>query len=129
MNAVPSVPPRRKRILLVEDEIAAGDALAHLLGERYDVVVARDGVEGAEMAAKSPPDLIVTDVTMPRLDGVAMVRHIREQQGLKVPVIFLTALDAPIAVIAGIAAGARHYMTKPVDINDLERRIGRALRI
>jgi DNA-binding response OmpR family regulator len=128
MNAFPSTPPRRKSILLVEDDIAAGNAIAQVLGERYDVTVARDGVEGAEMAAKRPPDLIVSDVTMPRLDGVSMVRRIREQLGVKVPVIFLTALDSPTAVIAGIAVGARHYLTKPVDLNDLERRIGRALR-
>jgi DNA-binding response OmpR family regulator len=129
MNAPRSTPPRRRRILLVEDDIAAGNAIAHVLSERYDVTLARDGVEGAEMAAKCPPDLIVSDVTMPRLDGVSMVRLIREQLGSRVPVIFLTALDSPPAMIAGIAVGARHYLAKPVDLNDLEKRIGRALHV
>lgn len=128
MSATRAAPPGRKRILLVEDDIPARDVLASVLGARYEVVVAGDGAEGAEMAAELPPDLILTDVTMPRLDGVAMVRQIRERQGLRVPVIFLTALDAPTAVIAGIAAGARHYITKPVDLGYLEKRIGRALR-
>jgi two-component system response regulator MprA len=118
---------RRKRVLIVDDEPAARDALARALSETYDVVVAGDGVEGVEMAAKSRPDLIVSDVTMPRLDGIAMVRQIREGQGLKVPVIFVTALGSPTQVIAGISVGARHYLTKPVDIDDLEQRIARAL--
>ena len=129
MNARTSIPPRRRRILLVEDDVAAGDAMAQALSERYDVSVARDGVEGADMAATFRPDLIVTDVTMPRLDGVSMVRRIREQLGSKVPVIFLTALDSPKDVIAGIGAGARHYLSKPVDLNDLEKRIGRTLHV
>jgi DNA-binding response OmpR family regulator len=80
-------------------------------------------MEGIHAAASSPLDLIVTDVSMPRLDGFGMVRRIREQQVRKVPVIFLTALDSPRNVIAGIAAGARHYLAKPVDLKDLERRV------
>ncbi len=125
--ATASMRPERKRILIVEDDTGALSALAYALGARYDVVVARDGVEGAEVAAKSPPDLIITDVTMPRLDGIGMVRRIREQQAAKVPVIFVSALDSPMAVVAGIAAGARHYLTKPLDLNDLEKRIVRVL--
>jgi DNA-binding response OmpR family regulator len=73
------------------------------------------------------PDLIISVVTMPRLDGLGMVRRIRAQQTFKVPIIFLTALDSPADVIAGIAAGARNYLTKPVDIHELERRVARAL--
>lgn len=112
----------------MDDDVAVGDAIAQALGDRYDVTVARDGVEGVECAARQRPDLVVSDVTMPRLDGLSMVRRLRAELGAKVPVIFLTALDTPRDVIAGIGAGALHYLSKPVDLNDLERRIGKALR-
>lgn len=122
-----SIPPRKRRILIVEDEIAARDALYHVLSFHYEVIVASDGVEGVDLAAKLPPDLILSDVSMPKLDGFAMVRRIRAQLGRKVPVIFLTALNSPRAVIDGISAGARHFLTKPVNLADLERRVQRAL--
>jgi DNA-binding response OmpR family regulator len=126
---ITSIPPRKRRILVVEDEIAARDALYRVLSLDYEVMVAGDGVEGAEVAAKTPPDLILSDVSMPRLDGFGMVRRIRAKLGRKVPVIFLTALDSPRAVIDGISAGARHYLTKPVSLTELERRVQRALGI
>lgn len=124
---ITSIPPRRRRILVVDDEAAVRDALFQALGARYDVTVAGDGGEGADLAAKVLPDLILSDVSMPRLDGFEMVRRIRAQLGRKVPVIFLTALDSPRAVIEGISVGARHYLTKPVNLTDLERRVARAL--
>ena len=118
---------RRKVVLVVDDDPGARDALLQLLSDRYDVVTAMDGVDGFEMATLLDPDLIVTDVTMPRLDGVAMVKRIRARMQRKAPVIFLTGCDTPSDVIAGISAGARHYLSKPVDINDLERRIEHAI--
>jgi DNA-binding response OmpR family regulator len=127
MNAISLTPARRKHILLVEDDAGAAEALARVLSEQYDVVVARDGMEGLAMASKSSPDLIISDVTMPRLDGFAMVRHIRSHLARKVPVIFVSGSNAPADVIAGIRAGARHYLTKPVDLQELESRIARAL--
>jgi DNA-binding response OmpR family regulator len=120
-------PLRRKRILVVEDEPDSGDILAQFLGGQYDVVVARDGIEGLTKATDWAPDLIISDVSMPGLDGLTMVQHLRFRLGLKVPVIFLTALDSPSDVIAGIASGARHYLTKPVDLSDLKKRVTRVL--
>jgi DNA-binding response OmpR family regulator len=127
MPRIPAVDSRRRRILIVDDEVAARLALARLLSEDYEVMVAGDGVEGAEAALAFQPDLVISDVTMPRLDGLGMVRRIRAQQAYKMPVIFLTALDSPRDVIAGIAAGARNYLTKPIDIDELSRRVARAL--
>ena len=101
--------------------------LAQFFSALYDVAVARDGIEGIEQADKFAPDLIVSDVGLPRLGGLEMVRHIRARTGLKVPVIFLTALSDPSDIIAGISAGARHYLTKPVELSDLKKRVARAL--
>lgn len=116
----------KKRILLVDDDPAALRVLAEALEDDYEIVTATDGIAGLAAAATAP-DLIVTDVNMPRLDGVEMIQRIRDQLGLRVPVIFLTAMDSPRDVIAGIAAGARHYMPKPVNLAQLEQRIARAL--
>lgn len=118
---------RKKRILVVEDEPDSGDLLALALGTEYDVEVARDGVEGVERAAAWEPDLVITDVNMPRLSGLEMVRHLRRRQGLKAPVIFVTSLGAPSDIIAGISVGARHYLTKPVELDDLREKVARAL--
>lgn len=126
MIALPAI-PRKKRILVVEDEADSGDLLAHALGAQYDVVVARDGMEGVERAAEWQPDLVISDVSMPRLSGLDMVRHLRRKQGLKAPVIFITALNAPGDIIAGISAGARHYLRKPVEFDDLKKKVARAL--
>ena len=124
---IPPARPRRHLILVVDDDTASTDLLAKVLRPHYDVMVANDGVQGFEMATKSRPDLIITDVTMPRLDGLAMVRLIRARLQCKLPVILLTGRNAAADVIAGIGAGALHYLTKPVDIVDLESRVARAL--
>lgn len=123
-----ATPSGKKRILVVEDERTAGRMLARLLSDDYDVELAVDGVEGLQRALELPgPDLIITDVTMPGLDGVTMIERIRALSPRKVPVIFLTACGAPQDVARGIRAGARSYMIKPVDIDQLELRIKRAL--
>ena len=126
---VTSIPPaNKKRILVVEDEPMAGRMLVRLLSDEYDVDLASNGIEGLQKALATPaPDLIITDVTMPGVDGVTMVERIRAAAPRKAPVIFLTARGAPHDVVRGIHAGARHYMVKPVDIGELEKRIKRAL--
>jgi DNA-binding response OmpR family regulator len=122
-----AVVPRKKRILVVDDEADCSDLLAHFFRNQYEVVIARDGMDGMEKAANSQPDLIISDVSMPGLSGVDMVRLIRVRLGLRVPVIFLSALNEPKDIIAGISAGARHYLAKPVNLADLKQRVARAL--
>lgn len=117
----------RKKILLAEDEHVAGDALARILTASYDVIRARDGLEGVRLALATPPDLILTDVAMPNLDGLAMARTIRAKLGRKIPLIVMTAHGRPADVVAGIQAGAKHYLVKPIDVDDLERKVKHAL--
>ena len=119
--------PKKKRILIVDDEPDSSDMLAQFLGAQYDVVVAHDGLEGIEEAARQRPDLIISDVSMPKLGGLDMVRVIRVRHGLRAPVIFVSGKGSPQDIIAGITAGARHYLTKPVDLQDLKKRVYRAL--
>jgi len=121
-------PPTRARILVVEDDESTLHALAGWLSYDYDVVTARDGIEGLERALESPPDVIVADVWMPRLDGVTMVRRMKQIAALRpIPVLFLTGQTMPASVIAGIAAGARAYLPKPIDLDVLDRKLRSAL--
>lgn len=120
----------RRRVLIVEDDEPTRRLLAITLRRNYDVVCAADGREGLTLAGIAPfPDLILTDVMMPHLDGLQMVREIKKREPLrKVPVIFLTAKGGAIDVAAGIGAGARHYLVKPVKLAALEEMVKSILR-
>ncbi len=122
--------PVRARLLLVEDDESTRTALAQWLRYEYDVVTAVDGIDALETAAAMtpPPDVILTDVWMPRLDGISMVRRMKNIDGLRrVPVIFLTGQTSVQSVVAGIAAGARAYLPKPVELDMLDRKLRSAL--
>jgi DNA-binding response OmpR family regulator len=124
-----STHPARKRILVVDDESDALRALAILLSDEHDVITADDGLEGLEAALSDPhPDLVITDVAMPGIDGVTMVRRMKQYDDLRrVPVIFLTGQSSVQCVVSGISAGARAYLIKPIDPDVLERKVRSAL--
>lgn len=118
----------RPRVLLVEHEDAALRTLARWLAPDYDVVTASDGIGGLQRATELRPDVVITAVRMPRLDGVSMVRRMKQMDGLRgVPVIFVTGLTTPEGIIAGLSAGARAYLHKPVDLDVLARKLRSAL--
>lgn len=118
----------KKRVLVVDDELSALRALSSLLVEDgFDVTTASNGREGLEAAQAILPDLIVTDVNMPEMDGFSMIRQIHDTLG-RIPVIFMTVRDRPLDVVVAINEGARHYVHKPVDYADLEAKVRRALR-
>ncbi|AKT43129.1 chemotaxis protein CheY [Chondromyces crocatus] len=119
----------KKRILVVEDEQDVAFMIARFLGTEYDVAVAMNGQQGLEMAFDEPrPELIITDVMMPKLDGISMVKRIRERDpNRKTPVIFLTAKSAPMDIVAGIQAGAKHYITKPFQFDELRKKVRKVL--
>jgi two-component system alkaline phosphatase synthesis response regulator PhoP len=122
-----SVDLASKRILVVDDELGTRRAIALLLGE-YQVFTAADGIEGLEVAVREHPDLVVTDVWMPRADGVVMVRCMKQIPELRhVPVIFLTGQTSVQSMVAGISAGAWAYLPKPIDPDILERKVRSAL--
>lgn len=126
----PQAGAAKRRVLIVEDDEPTRRLLAITLRRNYDVLIAADGMEGLELAfTQPPPDLIVTDVMMPRLDGLQMVKEIkRRDPSRKVPVIFLTAKAGAADVAAGIGAGARHYLVKPVRLAALEDMVKSILR-
>ena len=110
----------RKKILLVDDSSTVLLMERMILSKsQYDVVTAKDGVEGIEKAVAEKPDLILMDVVMPRMDGFEACRKLREQDDTKeIPVIMVTTRGALASVETGYAAGCNEYVTKP--INGLE---------
>lgn len=107
-----------KRILIVDDEPAITQALAALLRQTgYNVITAHSGRE-ALAQLNSAPDLIVLDIMMPDLDGYAVCRAVREKPGY-VPIVMLTAKDAPGDRAAGLELGADAYLTKPFEPGEL----------
>lgn len=111
------------RILLVEDEPRAAQMLAKGLREQaYAVDVAHDGERAVYVAAISSFDAVILDIGLPRLDGLAVCRQLR-QSGSDVPVLMLTARDAVESRIAGLDSGADDYLTKPFDFGELLARL------
>ena len=118
------------RILVVDDDAWILRMVTTVLEKRgYEILVARDGEEGLAKAQASPPDLIITDVMMPRLDGWALVKQLRSRPELAlVPVIFLTALGSDEDRIRGFRLGADDYLAKPFRFEELDLRVAKALK-
>ena len=109
-----------KSILIVEDQPDALDILVYLFTlEGYKVIAAHNGQEGFNMAQKEHPDLILTDIMMPILDGVDMIKQVRQDRQLqKVPVIVMTAFGEDKTQMA-ITAGANETIQKPLRFDTL----------
>jgi DNA-binding response OmpR family regulator len=108
-------------VLVVEDDAALRQMLVKLLGGKYTVFAASDGLEALDLLAQiSVPDAVVLDVMMPRVDGLTLGRKLKADPRLScVPILYLTAKNSALDVVAGINAGARHYVTKPFGTADL----------
>ncbi|NJM97211.1 MAG: response regulator [Phormidesmis sp. RL_2_1] len=116
------------RILLVEDDESVAKVLQKVLtDEHYAVDVATDGHIGWQMVSASHYDLIVLDVLLPKLDGLAFCQQLRER-AYNMPVLLVTALDSSTKKIAGLNAGADDYITKPFELEELLARVRALLR-
>ncbi|MGB6456147.1 MAG: SpoIIE family protein phosphatase [Streptosporangiaceae bacterium] len=110
----------RQLVLVADDNADMRRHLATVLGSRWDVVEAGDGRQAVELARRHRPDLLITDVMMPVLDGFGLTAAIRADAGLaSLPVIMLSARAGPEAVGGGLAAGADNYLVKPFTSADL----------
>jgi signal transduction histidine kinase len=122
--------PNAALVLVVEDNVDMLAFISRSLRHKYRVETAQDGMEGLEKARRMRPDLIVSDVMMPRLDGLGMLRRIRESSSLmRTPVIMVTARTGAEAVVHGLELGAVDYVTKPFRLSELEARIEAQLRM
>ncbi|WP_298037864.1 response regulator transcription factor [uncultured Microbacterium sp.] len=116
------------RILAVDDEQMLTDLLAMALRmEGWEVRTASSGMEALQVAREFEPDALVLDIMMPDLDGMSVLRRLRESGNL-VPVLFLTAKDAVGDRIAGLTAGGDDYVTKPFSLEEVIARLRAIIR-
>lgn len=116
------------RVLVVDDEPAVRRALERALRlENYDVELAADGEEALDALAGKPADVVILDVTMPRLDGLEVCRRLR-QSGDHTPILMLTARDAIDDRVTGLDVGADDYLVKPFALRELQARLRALLR-
>ncbi len=114
-------------ILVVDDDPKIRSVLGRgLRFEGYDVHLAADGQEALHIARATPPDLVILDVMLPKMDGLEICRRLR--RGMSVPILMLTARDAVPDRIVGLDSGADDYLTKPFDFEELLARVRALLR-
>ena len=115
---------RKSRILLADDNADMRDYIRRLLGDRYEVEAVADGQKALEAAVRHRPDLILSDVMMPRLDGFQLLNALRSHGELRdVPVIFLSARAGEEAKVDGLRRGADDYLVKPFSARELLARV------
>lgn len=118
-----------KRILLIEDDASVRDLVGTLLRKNgYELQEAENGLEGLRALETFQPQLIIADVLMPELDGLTFVKALKNRRETKaIPIIFLTAKSDPLSMIEGINVGAKFYITKPFQIEDVLSKVNKVL--
>ena len=117
----------KKTILVVDDEKTIVDMLVYnLQKEGYNTLEAGDGETAVSVALDKRPDLVLLDIMLPKMDGLAVCKRIR--QYLNVPILMLSAKDEEIDKILGLELGADDYITKPFSVRELMARVKANLR-
>ena len=121
----PHVQTASGRILLADDNADMRGYIRRLLGDSYEVEAVSNGVDALESARRNPPDLVLTDVMMPVLDGFGLLRELRADESTNtIPVILISARAGEDARIEGLEAGADDYIVKPFTGRELLARVG-----
>ncbi|TSC32136.1 ATP-binding protein [Corallococcus sp. Z5C101001] len=129
-NGQVAPPLPRPRILLVDDNRDMRDYIQRVLSAEYEVETMTDGQKGLESALARPPDLVLTDVMMPRLDGVGLLKALRAVPHTReLPILLLSAKAGEQATVQGLASGADDYLVKPFSAGELLARIGSNLKL
>jgi len=116
-----------RKILVVDDEPQIARVLRMALESNgYEVIVARDGVDALEKFIKQAPELVITDLSMPAMDGIELTRTIRQRS--QTPIIVLSVKDAEAMKVSALDEGADDYITKPFSIQELLARVRSSLR-
>ncbi|OUJ76280.1 hybrid sensor histidine kinase/response regulator transcription factor [Hymenobacter crusticola] len=125
----PPAPTGPPRLLVVEDNDEVRQYLQHLFEHEYDVTTAADGIEGLEKALAQLPDLIISDVMMPRSDGLELCQRLKScPKTAHIPVVLLTARTAETHELEGLGMGADDYMSKPFNPTLLQAKAATLLR-
>ena len=116
------------RILIVEDDVELRQLFARVLEKNgYQVETAENGAEALKILGRGYVDLIISDIMMPVMDGNALVRALRDD-GVKTPVLMITAKSTLDDMREGFLSGTDDYMVKPVNVNEMVLRVGALLR-
>lgn len=112
------------RVLVIDDDPEVIRLLQATLGEKYEILWATNGMEGLQMAFEGQPDLVVSDIRMPVMDGREFIRRLRLYPNFeKTPVVFLSGLTATDDIREGYNLGAALYLSKPIDPTRLRRNL------
>lgn len=115
-------------LLVIEDDENISTAIDEYFSRSgYTVTTAADGVAGVEAAVKARPDVVVLDLMLPKMDGLAVCKELR-QKNPQMPIIMLTAKDDVVDKVLGLEMGADDYITKPFSLREVEARIKSVLR-
>src|SRR3989441_2869202 len=128
-NSHPTEPSERKiSLLVVEDDENISTAIREYFSRAgYNVKTVEDGLTGVKAALDDPPDAVVLDLMLPKMDGLAVCRELREKVNY-LPILMLTAKDDVVDKVLGLEMGADDYITKPFSLRELEARIKSVLR-
>lgn len=127
--ALPQISKKEMRILIVEDNDDLKNFLSHSLSETFHIQTASDGVEAWKTIQKQLPDLIISDIMMPNMDGFELCKKIKDTyETSHIPVILLTALSEKTDQMHGLGLGADDYLTKPFDMNLLSSKMKSIIR-
>jgi signal transduction histidine kinase len=129
-NAAKVLAPGTPRVLVVDDTAEVRAAVTELLEDHYVVLQAQDGGEGYEVARREQPDLIISDLMMPKVDGYEFCRLAKEDpQTAQIPFVMLTAKADRSMKVAGLDHGADEYLAKPFDAKEMLARVRSMLRL
>lgn len=116
-------------ILVVDDEVSIRKALEkHLAAQGHTVFTAGDGVAALDLVQKTPIDLVLSDLVMPKMDGTTLIRKLKEIDSALICII-LTGFGTIESAVQAVKSGAFHYLTKPFELDDIDTMIGKALEV
>jgi DNA-binding response OmpR family regulator len=117
------------KILVIDDEESLRSLMSTYLGKKgYTVVTAKDGKEGLKTALRLIPDLILLDITMPKMDGFAVLQKLKDdQKTMSIPVVMLTGRGDDESKLKAVGLYSDYYITKPFDLEELHAKIRKIL--
>lgn len=101
-----------KKIAIIDDEQTVLDVYSKILGKDYDIVVAKDGQEGIDLIKKEKPDLALIDIMMPNMDGLEMIKKLKDEDLLNMPVVILTNNSEDENISKAVDLGVTEYLLK-----------------